>query len=458
MDKKILFIFGILISFWLITAPVVMAKVTAEEAAALGTTLTPFGAERAGNAAGTIPAWDGGITAPPAGLGYQGPGSRYPDPYQDDKKLFSINAGNMEQYGDQLSDGVKELLRKYPDTYRLDVYPTHRSHAAPEWVYDHTKENATRAELIDDDNHVTGAYGGVPFPIPKTGGEIVWNHTLRWLGDAQSLTYNCFLVQPDGNIVLSSGSTINTQYPYYYKEGGLESFKGDYFLYLSLYIQPARRKGEIVLVIDSVDLAHNPRRSYQYLTGQRRVRRAPTVAYDTPNPAFSGTVTYDDAFMFNGTLERYDWKIIRKQEMFIPYNCYKALEKTAPSAKYQKGHMNPEYLRWELHRVWVVEATLKSGERHSYGRRIFIHDEDSYILILTDSFDGRDKLWRTNMAVTANAYDLPGVNSFTNIHYDLPSGIYATNFDPTEAEKLTIFNQRLPEDYFTPDQIRRMGQ
>ena len=39
----------------------VMAAVSPEEAAKLGTSLTPVGAEKAGNADGSIPAWTGGI-------------------------------------------------------------------------------------------------------------------------------------------------------------------------------------------------------------------------------------------------------------------------------------------------------------------------------------------------------------------------------------------------------------
>ena len=41
-----------------------LAEITADEAARLGQDLTPVGAGLAGNAAGTIPAWTGGITEP----------------------------------------------------------------------------------------------------------------------------------------------------------------------------------------------------------------------------------------------------------------------------------------------------------------------------------------------------------------------------------------------------------
>ncbi|MDX9786129.1 MAG: DUF1329 domain-containing protein [Desulfobacterales bacterium] len=455
MNKRILLVFCFFIGVIMATATLAMAKVTAEEAAKLKTTLTPFGAERAGNEAGTIPAWDGGMTTPPAG--YQGPGSRYVNPYESDKILFSINAGNMQNHADNLSSGTQALLQKYSDTFRLDVYPTRRSHAMPEWIYENTLKNATRADLADGGLNVQGAYGGIPFPIPKTGAEIVWNHILRWQGESRSQEYTAYLVTPDSKVLISSGSILQDQYPYYYKDGSLETFEGDFFLFFNQYLQPSRRKGEIQLVRDPVDMANSGRRAWQYLTGQRRVRMAPTIAFDTPNPSFSGTVTFDEAWLFNGSLERYDWKIVGKKEMLIPYNCYKALDRVSPTTKYKKGHINPDYLRWEIHRVWVVEGNLKSGHRHSYAKRVFMIDEDSWVLILADSYDGQLKLWRTNMGVTTNAYDLPGVVYFQNLHSDLLTGHLSVNFDPSDHKRLPVYNDRKPEDYFLPDQIRRFG-
>ncbi|MYA89154.1 MAG: DUF1329 domain-containing protein, partial [Boseongicola sp. SB0662_bin_57] len=43
------------------------AELPASQIARLGADLTPLGGERAGNASGTIPAWNGGITRPPRG-------------------------------------------------------------------------------------------------------------------------------------------------------------------------------------------------------------------------------------------------------------------------------------------------------------------------------------------------------------------------------------------------------
>src|SRR5512140_1805085 len=103
------------------------AELGAADLAKLGTTLTPVGAEKAGNAAGTIPAWDGGITKPPAG--YQ-PGGHYPDPFAGDKPLFTITGQNLDQYKANLSEGQVAMLKKYPD-WKMNVYPSHRTASFP---------------------------------------------------------------------------------------------------------------------------------------------------------------------------------------------------------------------------------------------------------------------------------------------------------------------------------------
>lgn len=126
--------------------PLAHAAVTAEEAALLKTTLTPFGAERAANKDGSIPAWTGGYTT--AQPNYKS-GDGRTDLFPGEKPKFAITAKNIDQHADRLSEGIKALLKKYPDTFRLDVYQTHRTAAAPQWVYDNTFANATRATVAD---------------------------------------------------------------------------------------------------------------------------------------------------------------------------------------------------------------------------------------------------------------------------------------------------------------------
>ena len=89
----------------------------AEQAARLNADLTPVGAERAGNAAGTIPAWAGGLPkAPPID-----PKVGYVDPFADDKPLYTITAANAAQYKDVLSAGHQVLLKRDARIFHMNV-------------------------------------------------------------------------------------------------------------------------------------------------------------------------------------------------------------------------------------------------------------------------------------------------------------------------------------------------
>jgi len=166
------------------------AKVSPEEAALLGiegTPLTPVGAERAGNAEGTIPAWTGGITEPPAGYVK---GGWYVDPFATDEILFTITASNYEQYADKLTVGTQALFKRYPETFLMNVYPTHRSASYPDWYYEGSIANASTTEWCGNPEPTLAErcikresrVRGIPWPIPKTGGEVMWNHTYTYFG------------------------------------------------------------------------------------------------------------------------------------------------------------------------------------------------------------------------------------------------------------------------------------
>lgn len=368
-----------------------LAAVSADEAAKLKTVLTPFGAERAGNKGSSIPPWEGGYVAVPGGYKT---GDPRPDPFANEKPLYVISAKNMDQYAEKLSDGVKALLKKYPDSFRLDVYPTHRTAAAPPWVYANTFKNATRAKTTDGGIWVTGAYGGIPFPIPKDGYEAMWNHLLHWGGENTMLHFRNFIGLPDGRRMLAAEGNNWVQRPYYDRNGSLESFKGIYEQIRVTQTNPPFKAGEAVLAVDSID---KPRQAWQYLTGQRRVRKAPTIGYDTPNDINSGQEYYDEAFVFLGALDRYEWKLLGKKEMYISYNNQKLYSKPEDE-QYSAHHLNPDAVRWELHRVWVVEATLATGKRHVVPKRRFYLDEDTWGAVLADGWDAHGALWRTSIA------------------------------------------------------------
>jgi hypothetical protein len=436
--------------------PAATAAVAEREAARRGKDLTPVGAERAGNSSGTIPEWRGGMTTPPAS--YQPGGTRI-DPFANEQPLFTINANNYQQYADRLTEGQKALFQQYPSTFRMPVYQTHRTSAAPQWVYDQTRLNSSRAKLIADGNGVADAYGGYPFPIPQNGHQVIWNHLMRWQGEGTTKRYKNLTVFK--NATQDWGETLAWEtYPYHDIEGDLHSFKGNILQLMGVFTEPVRRKGEVLLVRESVNELTAPRQTWQYLPGQRRVRRAPTVAYDYPALAFSGQTTFDDTFMYNGSPDRFDWKLVGKQELYIPYNNNGLL------AASEKGrdeivkiatahHLNPDYLRWELHRVWVVEATRKKGKRHIYGTRVFYIDEDSWTIAATDIYDNNTELWRVGFANLLNAYDLPGTIIRGTWHADLKERVYALHLLDIKPIE---FHQGQDEGFYTPAQVRKLSR
>jgi hypothetical protein len=420
------------------------AAVSKAEAEQLRTVLTPLGAERAGNGDGTIPPWTGGYRTD---LKDYKSGQLRPDPFSDEKPVLQITAQNMDAYADKLSEGVKLLLKRFP-TYRLDVYPTHRTAAAPQWVYDNTLRNATRAHAIHNGDSVEGAYGGIPFPIPKTGAEAMWNHLLAWKGESVTYDFKFYLVTA-GNRVLASGGTIDSQYPYYYKDGSLETFRGLYGLSKVITTAPPFRVGQDVLVMDPVNAHEEGRRAWQYLVGQRRVRRAPTIAYDNPNTFASGFTVFDEALLFNGALDRYDWKLIGKREMFVPYNDQRFHAKSVEEVL-GPDHVNPDAMRWELHRVWVVEGTLAPGKRHVMPRRRFYLDEDAWIALLSDSWAANGELWHVGQAIPVLVPELPAVVSNPHIIYDIQKRGYTANLIFNEGRHYYEVVPRRSEDAFTP--------
>jgi hypothetical protein len=404
-----------------------LAAVPPEEASRLGKDLTPVGAEKAGNADGTIPEWSGGLTQIPAGF-VQGSGLR-PDPYAGEKPRLVINGQNAEQYRDKLSAIVYALLKRYPD-YRLDVYPTHRSVTYPQKILDNVFKNATQARSTEGGLSFEGALPGYPFPIPKTGNEAMWNHLLRYQSDAAICKFDAFNIDSAGVSTLSATGTSYQEFPLYNpaRLDRLVQSTDEYNKIKISYTGPARRAGESLLAIDHVNPLAQPRMAWQYLPGQRRVRRAPDIAYDTPNPGVAGAGTYDDGFMFNGAMDRYDFKLVGKKEMFVPYNAYTAVsgggKGTKPADIIGPHFQKPDSMRWELHRVWVVEATLKPGERHIYARRVFYLDEDSWVGLLSDQYDTRGNLYRGLIIPTAFAYDVKALGISMQSEYDLIAGMW----------------------------------
>jgi Protein of unknown function (DUF1329) len=429
------------------------AAVTADEAARLKTTLTPLGAERGANKDGSIPAWDGGVTKAPAG--YQS-GSPRPDPFPADKPVLSINSKNMDAHAARLSDGVKALMKKYPD-FRIEVYPSRRPAGAPSYVYDNTFKNATRAKLTEGGQGVEGAFGGIPFPIPKDGYEAIWNHRLAWLGVNTQTPLRVWVMTADGRRSMASGGTQTFRRVYYDPDMTADKFDGYYALGKFSASEPGSKAGEAILAHDGLN-ASAPRGLWQYLVGQRRVRKAPSVGYDTPDAVTSGIGLFDEAFNLFGPIDKHELKLIGKKELYIPYNNNRAAQAKVADLV-TPGTLNPSLLRWELHRVWEVEATLAAGKRHVAAKRKYYIDEDSWQIVLFDGWDAKGELWRSNFALMLTAPDLQGAvlgNVFWG-GYDLQTGAYylnmATNELPVQVKALPT----LQRSFFSPEELANEG-
>ena len=425
------------------------AAVTPEEAAKLKTELTPFGAEKAGNKDGSIPAWTGGYSTPIPG---DKPGGRRGDPFKDDKPLYSVTAKNVDQHAGKLSDGVKALLKKYPDSFRLDVYPTRRTAVAPQWVYDNTAKNALRAKL--DGHKLVGAYGGIPFPMPKSGLEAIWNHKLSWRGSAWEADFNQYQITANGKVVLTTDGRIRQRMPYYFDDGSVDSFEGVHWEVNLLNVGPPIRAGEMIVGRQHVD--EEKSQSYVYLTGQRRVRKLPNACCDTPTPATAGLMSFDELSVFSGRTDRFDWKLVGKKELLVPYNQNRFLQ--ARDAEIIKGqHLNPDHVRWELHRVWVVEASLAAGQRHQAPKSIYYLDEDTWLAVLGDRWDANGQLWKTLWVFNYVMPDFPGTVQQTFGFYDLLSGqAYVANVlnDKSFHHRPS---KRWPTETFTGDGLAAQG-
>jgi hypothetical protein len=434
------------------TAGAGYASVGADQAARLGKDLTPMGSEKAGNAAGTIPAWEGGITSPPAGYKV---GQFHLDPFASDKVQFSITPSNYKQYAEQLSPGQIAMFERYP-TFRMDVYPTRRSASFPQRTYEYTAKNATACNLVANGEGIEHCAEGFPFPIPQNAYEVIWNHKLKYKGlSVQSYSNQAVPTASGAYTLIRLREEI---LGLYYKPGNTsESINNILLYYKQEVLGPARLAGQVLLVHETLNAKAAPRQAWVYNPGQRRVRRAPNVAYDNPGTASDGLRTNDMTDMFNGAMDRFDWTLVGKKEMYVPYNSYAAhSDQTKVKDLIRPGHLNPDKLRYELHRVWVVDAKLKAGARHINSRRTFYLDEDSWQILLADHYDGQGNLWRYSEAPSVNYYEVPTFWSTLETHHDLKSGRYLSQLLDNEDAPRDFGHQSTPVNY-SPQNLRTAG-
>jgi hypothetical protein len=431
------------------------AAVGAQDAAKLGKELTPVGAERAGNKDGTIPAWTGGDVKAPAGWKV---GAARPDPYAGDKRQFSIDASNVDKYKDKLAAGQVEMIKTVPG-YRMDVYPAHRSCGYPEFYYERTKKNATGAKLAANGYDIAEAIGaGVPFPIPHNGAEAVWNHKLHWKGEGFTSHYAGY-IPPKGSDSIGepiAQDEFEMSPMWSPANKGIADAHGVEYQLLNVFTGPPSIAGDATLAQYNFS---KPNDVWLYFASQRRVRRAPTYQYDAPVLNTENLEIVDQYLQFNGPLDRYDWKLVGKKELYVPYNTYRLNSPTNKVADVVKPkYFNRDLTRYELHRMWVVEANLKAGMRHMFPKRTFYIDEDTWTILVEDMFDAQGKVWRTAEMGPYMAWEVPACVWAANSSYDHVTGRVVLDrvlAGGKEPDWLAAREGRLKAGTFEPDGLRR---
>jgi hypothetical protein len=426
------------------------ALVTDQQAAALKSDLTPVGAVRAGNEAGTIPPWTGGYRTAPRDYVE---GAPRPDPFAGDKPLFAITAKNFRDYADKLPDGAVQLFQKYPD-YRMDIYPTHRSAAAPDWVYDNVFRNATAAHAAPEGiaYGVEGAVGGIPFPIPKDGFEAVWNHLLAFWGPARELNVGTYVVSSDGTIDKTTTYREIADFPYYFRGATPDSFGGYYFKTLHLAVAPAAKAGQDYLNWQPINTRRYRFAAWRVLPGEHRARKAPSISYDVPDADADGFVSMDEYYLFFGGLDHYDFKLLGRKEMYIPYNNNRLALLPAREVL-GRSHANPDALRYELHRVWVVEGTLAKGQHDIVTRRRLYLDEDSWFAVYSDSWDADGRLWKFGQGTMYLMPEVPAIILGSQFVYDFELGGYVYGFAFNGESQVYKVTAPHAPTLFTPDSL-----
>ncbi len=439
----------------LLACSVAQAKVPPEQMARLDADLTPLGSERGGNQDGSIPAWRGGLTSPPEGIGYE-KGKHLPDPFAADKPLFRVTGANAGDYDAFITRGQKALLERH-DSYFMDIYPSRRSCAQPEFVYKAARNNALVGELVAEGNGVSEAIMASPFPIPNNGLEIVWNHTLRYRGYKLQREFTAIPVNQSGDyyqITVHDDAILRWSDP---QKRNAEELDNISIYYLLQTKAPARSAGYVVLVQESLNMSVEARRAWTYSPGTRRVRRAPTIAYDNPGTNSDGITTSDSFGGFNGAPDRFNWTVRGRSEKFIAYNNYRRV--LVPYDELVgKHHINQAVMRYEKHRVWEVEGNLKENFRHIYARRVFYIDEDTKGIVATEIYDGRGDLWRVQELGGGVQYELPLCGGSGDTVYDLMVGRYLMTGLINEEKPIDFDASHLDANRYTPGNIRRLGR
>ena len=432
----------------LMAARAAIASVGPEVAAQLQGRLTPLGAEPAGNADGSIPGWDGGLTPDRVPAGFSA-GNRYSDPYADEKPVLVITADNAAKQAAHLSPGQRALLAAYPASYRLPVYPGHRSYAAPNDWYAGSFQNATQAYLDKPDGTPQHAGAGIPFPIPQDGNEAIWNHRLSWRGPGRQRAFCTGSVAPDGTTELVHYVELVR---YQALDAEPEKKYGRILGFSILAaLSPDKLRGAVKLIYDTA--AAMPGSAWQFSPGQSFMSHTSEAGGDTPALGMDGLMNDDQVDGYSGPSERYDWKLRGKSEIYVPYNAYRLHDSAFDYPQLlSPHHLNPDAARYELHRVWVLEGRCRRDRSCAYPRRVLYLDEDSWRVLLAELYDHVDRLAGFQEVHTFMAYDSGVLAPALETVYDLAAGRYlVTGMNNQESEMSFPSPER---DQFYPSAAR----
>jgi hypothetical protein len=431
----------------------------AQDASLLRTTLTPWGAIRAGNADGSIPAWTGGYTTLPQGFK---PGDPIGELFPQEQPILTIDSNNVSQYADRLSEGAVDLINRYG--YSIEVFPSHRTHALPQGIIDRIAANVATAGPVPQGWRFgfQGAFGGIPFPILDpdpliAGPQVVYNANTQFKGYASKVPFQGWSVN-SGQLAFAFSATYLQAYPYYQAKS-LEEYNGMTFQTNVTYVGPANLVGQALVLYGYTNAALHPQIGWELLNGEGRVRRAPELSFDTPSSQVNDIGNFDELYGFNGSLERYDWKYLGLKEMYVPYNNNKLIT-TAPQPVHLTHFIDPKVVRYELHRCHAVEATLHPGERNVDARRIIYIDEDTYSVMLTDNWDSGGNLIRTWINLVVARPDIPATMNIGGFIHNLQTGDYASlvaSWGPA-APNTYLFAMSEPAELFDPQELAANSQ
>lgn len=420
---------------------------------------TQIGATLSGNIDDSIPPYIGDAIPIPDDWR---PGLHYADPFPNDEPDFSISAENLGQYESKLASGQKALFKRHK-RYRLPVYQSRRTARYPVRILEGTAHNSKNTKLINHGNGLKNLKEGFPFPVLDNDNQTaalqaVWNHIARYRGGNIERTVIQATVFDNGDFVPVKLYQRYTRAENLNDKPDIED-DNILFYYLDRITSPARLSGTTLLVHETLDQSAEYRRAWLYDKAYKRVRRVPGAAYDTPVPGTYGLRTADSYDMFNGSPDKYQWRYLGKQELYIPYNAYRlASSKLNYTDLLTAATISADHQRWELHRVHKIEAVLREGQRHIYAKRVFYLDEDSWTIVLAEHYDNHGELWRISEGHLINYYDQNLPYFAMEVTYDLIDNRYNVFGLSNEESSAYTFDKRFQRNDYSPSALRRYSR